>query len=81
MRGNLVRRTWSYDPALYAPPRYRRTCHYDAGRTKPAVNNAISELVDAGVLIPVSQSRRNRAWEGSRLLELVVEMEGGRSPG
>jgi Fic family protein len=50
------------------------------GRTKPAVNNAISELVDAGVLIPVSQSRRNRAWEGSRLLDLVVEMEGGRSP-
>lgn len=30
MRGTLVRRTWEYDPARYAPPRFRRACHYQA---------------------------------------------------
>ena len=30
MRGTLVRRTWEYDPARYAPPRFRRACHYEA---------------------------------------------------
>lgn len=30
MRGVLVPRTWQYDPTLYAPPRYRRPCAYDA---------------------------------------------------
>lgn len=30
MRGSLKRATWRYDPALYAPPRYRRACRYDA---------------------------------------------------
>lgn len=30
MRGSLVRRTWEYNPAHYAPPKYRRACHYEA---------------------------------------------------
>jgi Fic family protein len=30
LNGRLVRRTWTYDPALYAPPRYRRACSYEA---------------------------------------------------
>ena len=30
MRGTFVRRTWEYNPAHYAPPRYRRACHYEA---------------------------------------------------
>jgi Fic family protein len=30
MRGTTVEGTWQYDPALYAPPRYRRACGYDA---------------------------------------------------
>ena len=30
MRGRLVSRTWEYDPVHYAPPRYRRACHYEA---------------------------------------------------
>lgn len=30
MRGTLLPRTWTYDPALYAPPRYRRACGYEA---------------------------------------------------
>lgn len=30
MRGRLVRQTWEYNPIHYAPPRYRRACHYEA---------------------------------------------------
>lgn len=30
MRGTLIPRTWQYDPAVYAPPRYGRACRYDA---------------------------------------------------
>jgi Fic family protein len=30
MRGRLVHRTWEWNPALYAPARYRRACGYDA---------------------------------------------------
>ena len=30
MRGTLVRRTWEYDPARYAPPRFRRACQYES---------------------------------------------------
>lgn len=30
MRGHLVSRTWQFDPPLYAPPKYRRACKYEA---------------------------------------------------
>ena len=30
MRGRLVSQVWSHDPTLYAPPRYRRACRYEA---------------------------------------------------
>ena len=30
MRGRLVTRTWQWDPTLYAPPRYRKACTYQA---------------------------------------------------
>lgn len=30
MRGRFVRKNWKYDPTLYAPPRYRRACGYQA---------------------------------------------------
>ena len=49
-------------------------------RTKPAVNNAIAELAGAGVLSAVSESKRNRAWEATGLLDLIVAMETGRNP-
>lgn len=45
------------------------------GRTKPAVGAAIHQLVEAGVLIPLSSSKRNRAWAAAGLLDLVVEMD------
>ncbi len=46
-------------------------------RTKPAVNYAVRELVAAGVLMPVSESQRNRAWEAVGLLDLIVQLEAG----
>jgi Fic family protein len=48
-----------------------------SNRTKPAISKAIAELEDAGVLVPLSNSRRNRAWEAQGLLELVVGLESG----
>lgn len=48
-------------------------------RTKPAVNQAIEQLVTAGVLIPISENRRNRAWEASGLLDLIIQTESGES--
>ena len=30
MRGRYVSHTWAHDPSLYAPPKYRRACEYDA---------------------------------------------------
>lgn len=47
------------------------------GKSKPAVNGAISDLVIAGVLRPLSDSRRNRAWEASELLDVIVDVESG----
>lgn len=47
------------------------------GKSKPAVNGAIPGLVNAGILRPLSDSRRNRAWEASELLDLIVDVESG----
>ena len=30
MPGRLLPRSWSYDPTIYAPPKYKRACRYDA---------------------------------------------------
>jgi Fic family protein len=48
------------------------------GRSKPAVNQAMEQLTAAGVLEPVSASRRNRAWEASGLLDLLAGLDAGR---
>jgi Fic family protein len=48
-------------------------------RTKPAVANAIRELEGAGVLIPLTESARNRAWEAAGLLDLIVSLEAGET--
>lgn len=39
MFGRYVRRTWQYDPALYAPARYRRACRYE-----PFIPRTIADL-------------------------------------
>ncbi|MGI8775310.1 MAG: Fic family protein [Actinomycetota bacterium] len=48
-----------------------------SGKSKPAVNRAIPDLVEAEVLRPLSESQRNRAWEASELLDLIVDLEEG----
>ena len=45
------------------------------GRTRPAVTNGIDQLVDAGVLVPLGESKRNRAWEAVGLLVLIESLE------
>jgi Fic family protein len=48
------------------------------GRSKPSVNAALTSLVSAGVLEPVSAARRNRAWEAVGLLDLLDGLQAGR---
>ena len=62
-------------PMLSAPVAVAAT-----GRAKAAVYQALDQLEDAGVLVPVSASRRNRVWEARGLLELVEQMESGMEP-
>ncbi|OWY61901.1 hypothetical protein B7486_61305 [cyanobacterium TDX16] len=45
-------------------------------RSKSSTAVAVSQLVDAGVLLPLSTSRRNRVWEAAGLLDLLAELEG-----
>lgn len=49
-------------------------------RSKPAVNAAVDQLVEAGVLAPISQSSRNRAWEAVGLLDLLSQLEANELP-
>ena len=46
-------------------------------RTKPAVNGAIDQLVQANVLRPLSQGQRNREWEADGLLSIISDLESG----
>ncbi|MGI8751534.1 MAG: Fic family protein [Acidimicrobiales bacterium] len=46
-----------------------------SGRVKSAVNAAIAQLVDAGVLIPLSSNARNRVWEAAGLLDLLTAID------
>jgi hypothetical protein len=45
------------------------------------VYQAIEQLDEAGVLLPLSTSKRNRSWEASGLLDLLVDLEAGVPPG
>lgn len=46
-------------------------------RSKGAVYEALTQLQDAGVLIPLSESPRNQSWEAAGLLELLESLEAG----
>lgn len=50
------------------------------GRAKAAVYQALGELVDAGVLVPLSQSSRNQSWEAVGLIDLLSGLAAGRLP-
>ena len=45
------------------------------GRSRPVVGQAVDQLVDAGVLVPLTSGKRNRQWEAVGLLELAAEFE------
>jgi Fic family protein len=50
------------------------------GRSKPPIYQAFAQLQAAGVLVPLSQSARNRSWEADGLLDLLAGLEEGRLP-
>jgi hypothetical protein len=48
--------------------------------SQAAFYQAISPLQEAGVLIPLSHSRRNQVWEAAGLLDLIADFEAGQLP-
>lgn len=48
------------------------------GRSKSSTAVAIDQLAEAGILAPLSASKRNRAWEADGLLDLLAGLESGR---
>jgi Fic family protein len=46
-------------------------------RSRAAVQLGVVQLEDAGILQPVSSSKRNRAWEADGLLDLITRLEAG----
>ena len=49
-------------------------------RSKAPIYQALRELESAGVLIPLSEHRRNRSWEAAGLLDLIGGLEAGEVP-
>lgn len=47
------------------------------GRSKPAVGQAVDQLAGTGVLIPLSERARNRAWEAAGLLDMLAGLDPG----
>jgi len=50
------------------------------GRAKAATHNALEQLADAGVLVPIAGGRRSRSWEAAGLLDLIADLEAGELP-
>jgi len=52
VRGHLVEAIWTYDPTTYAPPRYQKSCRYEAFipdplRQLPAIEPAVAGTISA----------------------------------
>jgi hypothetical protein len=50
------------------------------GRSRAPIYQALEELEAAGVLLPLSESRRSRSWEAAGLLDLLAGLEAGQLP-
>jgi len=50
------------------------------GRSRPQVYQALAQLEESGVLIPLTEAKRNRSWEALGLLELLEGLESGQPP-
>jgi Fic family protein len=48
------------------------------GRARSQIYQAIEQLQAAGVLVPLSESRRNQSWEAVGLIDLIEGMEAAR---
>ncbi|HEY4215819.1 MAG TPA: Fic family protein [Gemmatimonadaceae bacterium] len=72
---------WRLIEALPGHPTITTAVAIEAvGRSRPQVLLAMEQLVAAGVLTPVSENRRNMAWEAIGLLDLIVQLEAGQLP-
>lgn len=49
-------------------------------RSKPAIYQAMEQLVEVGVLVPLSTTQRNQSWEAAGLLDLISGLEAGQIP-
>ena len=71
---------WAIIDALAAYPALTVADAVEAtGRSQPAVNLGVAQLERAGVLTPLGQSRRYRAWEPTGLLDLIGNLEAGET--
>ena len=58
MRGTLISKTWEWTPELYAPPRYRRACRYEAFLPDPV--KGIDFTLAAGVAGAISEAGHDK---------------------
>lgn len=54
MRGKLIEKTWESNPALYAPPKYRRACKYEAFVPNALIGTEFA--MSSGVAATVSEA-------------------------
>ena len=67
MPGRLLPQTWLHDPTIYAPPKYKRACRYDAFAPDPFATMPLS--LEATVAGLVSEAEHHRvARRGSTCL-------------
>lgn len=57
MRGRLVTKAWRWDPTLYAPPRYRKACKYEA--FIPDALTGYEFTLTSGVAAAVSEAEQS----------------------
>lgn len=56
MRGRLVSKTWQWNPVLYAPPRYRKACTYEAFIPDPLAGSQFT--LSSGTAAMVAEAER-----------------------
>ena len=72
---------WQVIDALPAHPMITGAAAIAATRrARAAVYQALDQLEQAGILIPVSESQRNKVWEAEGLLALLEGLEAGTPP-
>ena len=65
---------WRLADALFAQPVINvDRAVTDLGVPAPAARASLATLVDAGVLTPTSEARRNRAWQATSVLAAIDE--------